>query len=247
MGHGRPHHDANSTPRLLSREQAAAFCGFVISTFDVWVRHGLLSAPSSPDGLWHLEELSAALNRVSHEGRCNTNQTPARRTVYVPLPNVHRVSRRLVDGLSRPHYRHRKTGTKLPDQPGSPKFMTALIDCERRYAAQQQAEASAPKLPTHSDNQSPAAPQPSRETIPTPPKSVTQNSVRRGRPPSSTERLFRNSRRRAAVTQAEIARVIRAAKQAGAAEVQVRLSHSASIHIRLQPGNLLNSDDEIIL
>jgi hypothetical protein len=234
-------------PQAFDWHEAAAHCRFTTATFRAWVRHGLLPAPSSATGRWHPEELSAALDRVSHEGHCNTNQTPARRAAYVPLPNVHRVSRRLVDGLSRPHYRHRKTGTKLPDQPGSPKFMTALIDCERRYAAQQQAEASAPKLPTHSDNQSPAAPQPSRETIPTPPKSVTQNSVRRGRPPSSTERLFRNSRRRAAVTQAEIARVIRAAKQAGAAEVQVRLSDSASIHIRLQPGDLLNSDDEIIL
>jgi hypothetical protein len=41
------------------------------------------------------------------------------------------------------------------------------------------------------------------------------------------------SRRAATVTQADIARAIRAARQAGAAEVEVRIKDRASIVIRL--------------
>jgi hypothetical protein len=41
------------------------------------------------------------------------------------------------------------------------------------------------------------------------------------------------SRRPATFTQADVARVIRAAKQAGAAEVEVRIKDQASIVIRL--------------
>ena len=41
------------------------------------------------------------------------------------------------------------------------------------------------------------------------------------------------SRRPATITQAEIARAIRAAKQAGAAEVEVRVGEQSSIVIRL--------------
>ncbi len=43
------------------------------------------------------------------------------------------------------------------------------------------------------------------------------------------------SRRPAAFTQADVARAIRAAKQAGAAEVEVRASGQATILIRLSP------------
>jgi hypothetical protein len=41
------------------------------------------------------------------------------------------------------------------------------------------------------------------------------------------------TRRPASVTQADVARVIRAAKQAGATEVEVRIKDQASIVIRL--------------
>jgi hypothetical protein len=41
------------------------------------------------------------------------------------------------------------------------------------------------------------------------------------------------TRRPAAITQADIARAIRAAKQTGAAEVEVRISDQSSIVIRL--------------
>jgi DNA-binding XRE family transcriptional regulator len=43
------------------------------------------------------------------------------------------------------------------------------------------------------------------------------------------------SRRPAAITQADVARVIRAAKQTGAAEVEVRIGAHSSIVIHLNP------------
>ena len=60
------------------------------------------------------------------------------------------------------------------------------------------------------------------------------------------------SRRPAAITQADIARVIRAAKQAGAAEVELRIE-GASILIRVVPSpstgqvSALEMDKEIVL
>src|SRR5262249_59667450 len=43
-------------------------------------------------------------------------------------------------------------------------------------------------------------------------------------------------RRPAVITQADVRRVIRAAKQAGASEVEVRLGDQAKILVRLSPG-----------
>ena len=58
-------------------------------------------------------------------------------------------------------------------------------------------------------------------------------------------------RRPATIIQADVARVIRAAKQEGAAEVEVRLGDRASILIRITPSTksdpLLESAGEIIL
>jgi hypothetical protein len=49
------------------------------------------------------------------------------------------------------------------------------------------------------------------------------------------------SRRPATITQADIARVIRAAKQAGAAEIEVRMGDQTAIVIRL---NLSTGDEK---
>jgi hypothetical protein len=43
------------------------------------------------------------------------------------------------------------------------------------------------------------------------------------------------ARRPASITQADVARAIRAAKQAGAAEVEVRVANGAAIVIRIAP------------
>ena len=57
-------------------------------------------------------------------------------------------------------------------------------------------------------------------------------------------------RRAAQITQADVARVIRAAKQAGASEVEVKIGHQAVI-VRLAqstgPDKTLEGDREIIL
>ena len=59
------------------------------------------------------------------------------------------------------------------------------------------------------------------------------------------------TRRPATIIQADVARVIRAATQEGAAEVEVRLGNRASILVRIAPSTksdpLLESAGEIIL
>lgn len=52
------------------------------------------------------------------------------------------------------------------------------------------------------------------------------------------------SRRPAVITQADVARAIRAAKQAGAAEVEVRVAGGATILIRLSPSTAPQITDE---
>jgi hypothetical protein len=56
------------------------------------------------------------------------------------------------------------------------------------------------------------------------------------------------SRRPAAITQADIARVIRAAKQAGAAEVEVKVGDQ-SVIVRFSTGQdgALERNDEVVL
>ena len=58
-------------------------------------------------------------------------------------------------------------------------------------------------------------------------------------------------RRPASITQADVARVIRAAKQAGAAEVEVRVANGSTIIIRIAPStsenNALETSAEIVL
>jgi hypothetical protein len=59
------------------------------------------------------------------------------------------------------------------------------------------------------------------------------------------------TRRPASITQADVARAIRAAKQTGAAEVEVRISGQTSIVIRIAPSTAqeiaLENSEEIVL
>jgi hypothetical protein len=59
------------------------------------------------------------------------------------------------------------------------------------------------------------------------------------------------SRRPAAITQADVARAIRAAKQAGAMEVEVQVGNGAKIIVRLEPSTggekHLEESGEIVL
>jgi hypothetical protein len=55
------------------------------------------------------------------------------------------------------------------------------------------------------------------------------------------------SRRPALVTEADINRVIRAAKKAGATEVEVRLGDQASVRIPLLPDKVVADSKDIVL
>jgi hypothetical protein len=55
------------------------------------------------------------------------------------------------------------------------------------------------------------------------------------------------SRRPARITQAEIERVIRAAKKAGLAEVEVKVGDGACIRIPLAPEKPIAKSEEIVL
>jgi hypothetical protein len=55
------------------------------------------------------------------------------------------------------------------------------------------------------------------------------------------------SNRPARITQSEIERVIRAAKKAGATEVEVRIGDEASIRIPLVPEKPVAESDEVVL
>ena len=54
-------------------------------------------------------------------------------------------------------------------------------------------------------------------------------------------------RRSATITQADVRRVIRAAKQAGASEVEVRLGEQAKIIVRLGEATALEESGKIVL
>jgi hypothetical protein len=222
----------------------------------VWVRARLL--PAAIDGGWTREALTEALDRLTHEG-----YQPAKQEIkirgYLKLPNIHAQPRTNDLRVTKYHYYRRGMRGALTGEPGCPDFMAGLIEKERQFASRQ-AESEAPAqliakqadanpfeaLPEQSHNRSPTTAQPSPQTTPIAPKFVTENVVHRGAE-SRAGGVLKISRRRAEITQAEIARVIRAAKQAGAAEVEVRLSDSASVVVRLQPDNPLASDEEIVL
>jgi hypothetical protein len=67
----------------------------------------------------------------------------SRHAPYTRIRNVQRVRRRLSDGRCNYHHYHRPTRTKLPGLPGSPEFMAAYEDCERKLAARRSAPAPA--------------------------------------------------------------------------------------------------------
>lgn len=52
-------------PRLISREQAAAYCQIALSTFDSWVRRKLLPAAIPGTRRWDRKALDLALDKLS--------------------------------------------------------------------------------------------------------------------------------------------------------------------------------------
>ena len=62
MTHAAP---APVAPRLLSKAQAAAYCGLSTAGFDAWRRKGSIPAPLAGTARWDRKALDAALDRMS--------------------------------------------------------------------------------------------------------------------------------------------------------------------------------------
>lgn len=61
----RPRNSAAIAPRLLTRPQAAAYCGLSCPAFSDWVKRGRLPGPISGTARWDLKAIDAALDRAS--------------------------------------------------------------------------------------------------------------------------------------------------------------------------------------
>jgi predicted DNA-binding transcriptional regulator AlpA len=57
--------DVGIAPRLLTREQAAAYCGVGTATFTAWVRRGIIPSPVSATHRWDRKAIDAALDVLS--------------------------------------------------------------------------------------------------------------------------------------------------------------------------------------
>jgi hypothetical protein len=66
--------DLGIAPRLLTREQAAAYCGLSIQGFGRWVRLGRLPGPIPGTSRWDVKAIDLALDLAS--GISNTAASP---------------------------------------------------------------------------------------------------------------------------------------------------------------------------
>jgi hypothetical protein len=57
--------DLGIAPRLLTREQAAAYCGVGLTTFTGWVRRGIVPGPVHRTHRWDRMAIDAALDVLS--------------------------------------------------------------------------------------------------------------------------------------------------------------------------------------
>ena len=57
--------DLGIAPRLLTREQAAAYCGLSVHAFSEWVKTGRLPGPIRGTLRWDRKAIDAALDRAS--------------------------------------------------------------------------------------------------------------------------------------------------------------------------------------
>jgi predicted DNA-binding transcriptional regulator AlpA len=60
--------DLGIAPRLLTREQAAAYCGLSVHGFSEWVKTGRLPGPIAGTARWDLRAIDAALDSLSGIG-----------------------------------------------------------------------------------------------------------------------------------------------------------------------------------
>ena len=57
--------DVGITPRLLTREQAAAYCGLTPRAFTNWVRHGRIPGPIPQTHRWDKKAIDANFDVLS--------------------------------------------------------------------------------------------------------------------------------------------------------------------------------------
>jgi hypothetical protein len=57
--------DLGIAPRLLTREQAAAYCGVGLTTFTAWMRRGIVPGPVHRTHRWDRVAIDAALDVLS--------------------------------------------------------------------------------------------------------------------------------------------------------------------------------------
>lgn len=60
--------DLGIPPRLLTREQAAAYCGLSVNGFSEWVKSGRLPGPILGTARWDLKAIDIALDSASGIG-----------------------------------------------------------------------------------------------------------------------------------------------------------------------------------
>ncbi len=239
---------------LLDARAAARHLGFLPEVFNKWLSRGFIPPPSSQTGGWMTHQLDKAIEKILHFG-FGIFAPP--KASYITISNCQHLRKKLSDDRIVYYMRHCILGRHLPSDWRSPEFARVLIACERELAAAHTTDcAPAPQ------NQSPTTPQPGPADPASLPKLVTRKHAAgepESRPAAPAVRslsdspsplLHGHSRRRAAITQADIARIIRAAKQAGATEVEVRMAERSTILIRLQaptPDTPLATNSEVIL
>jgi len=65
---------AEVAPRLLTREQAAAYCGIGTTTFTAWIRRGIIPGPVSETHRFDRKAIDAALDVLSRiDGKLEGN------------------------------------------------------------------------------------------------------------------------------------------------------------------------------
>jgi hypothetical protein len=57
--------DVGIAPRLLTREQAAAYCGVGTTTFTIWIRRGIIPGPVPETHRWDRKAIDVALDALS--------------------------------------------------------------------------------------------------------------------------------------------------------------------------------------
>jgi hypothetical protein len=58
-------HETEITPRLLTRKQAAGYCGLSLQGFSEWVKRGIIPPALPGTARWDLKAIDIALDRLS--------------------------------------------------------------------------------------------------------------------------------------------------------------------------------------